>query len=155
DSLITLADSGARAPIRDLVNKSGFAVWALNEETLKIERAMVSHAFSTGVKPVYRLTTRLGRSIKATANHKFRVLEGWKRLDELNIGQRLALPRSINNSFNQSMTSAELALLAHLIGDGCTLPRHVIQYTTREKDLAELVASLAKEIFGSEVNPRI
>ena len=34
------------------------------------------------------------------------------------------------------MTDDELALLGHLIGDGCTLPRHVIQYTTRKAAIA-------------------
>jgi replicative DNA helicase len=155
ESLVTMADTGAQVPIRDLVGKSGFAVWALNEETMQIERAIVSRAFSTGVKPVYRLTTRLGRTVRATANHKFRTFAGWQRLDELKIGERLAAPRELPSPYPQTMSDAELALAAHLIGDGCTLPRHVIQYTTREKDLAELVAGLAVEIFGGEVRPRI
>lgn len=155
ESLITLADSGARAPIRSLVGQTGFAVWALNEQTMKIERAVASRAFSTGVKPVYRLVTKLGRTIRATANHKFRAFDGWKRLDELAVGERLALPRLVPGSMTQTMTGAELALLGHLIGDGCALPRHVIQYTTRERDLAETVASLAVEVFGDEVRPRI
>lgn len=155
DSLVTMADTGAEVPIRELVGHSGFAVWALNEETLKIERAIVSRAFATGVKPTYQLTTKLGRSIKATGNHKFRTLDGWKRLDELETGERLALPRFIQSPASQSMTNAELALLGHLIGDGCMLPHHVIQYTTRERDLAETVFSLATEMFGREVKPRI
>ncbi|MEN3334730.1 MAG: replicative helicase, partial [Blastocatellia bacterium] len=155
ESLVTMADTGAQVPIRDLVGKSGFAVWALNEETMQIERAIVSRAFSTGVKPVYRLTTRLGRTIRATANHKFRTFAGWQRLDELSIGERLAAPRELPSPYSQTMSDAELALAAHLIGDGCTLPRHVIQYTTRETDLAELVAGLAVEVFGDEVRPRI
>src|SRR5437660_375578 len=54
-----------------------------------------------------------------------------------------------------TMTEAEVALLGHLIGDGCTLPRHVIQYTSKDRDLAELVAALATEVFGEEVRPRI
>ncbi len=53
------------------------------------------------------------------------------------------------------MTDAELALLGHLIGDGCTLPRHAIQYTTREPELAELVADLAREAFGERITPAI
>jgi replicative DNA helicase len=53
------------------------------------------------------------------------------------------------------MSEAELALLGHLIGDGCTLPRHAIQYTTREKDLAETVAALATHVFGNDIIPRI
>jgi replicative DNA helicase len=155
ESLVTLAVSGAQVPIRELAGKSGFQVWALNEATNKLEPALVSCAFATGAKPVFRLTTRLGRSIRATANHKFKTFAGWKRLDELRIGERLAVPRLLENPAAQSMSNEELALLGHLIGDGCTLPRHTIQYTTREKDLAELVAELALKVFGKEVNPRI
>jgi replicative DNA helicase len=92
ESLITLADTGEEIPISALEGKADFAVWALNETAMKIERATASRAFSTGVKPVYRLTTRLGRSIRATANHKFRAFEGWLRLDQINTGQRLAAP---------------------------------------------------------------
>jgi replicative DNA helicase len=93
DSLVTLADSGIQVPIKELVGKSGFKVWALNEGTMKLEKAAVSNAFSTGRKPVLRLTTRLGRAIRATGNHKFLTISGWQRLDELKIGTRIALPR--------------------------------------------------------------
>lgn len=93
DTLITLADSGRRVPLRDLVGRSGFAIWALNEQTWQIEPAIASRSFSTGVKPVFRLTTRLGRTIRATANHPFRAFGEWKRLDELAIGDRIAMPR--------------------------------------------------------------
>jgi len=155
DSLITLADSGVQVPIRELVGKSGFAVWALNQSTMQLERAIVSHAFSTGIKPVFTLKTRLGRKIRATANHKFLTINGWKRLDELNLKEHLCLPRHLPSSGKQTMTYAEVALLGHLIGDGCTLPRHAIQYTTREIDLAENVAFLAREVFGDSIIPKI
>ena len=53
------------------------------------------------------------------------------------------------------MSVDEIALLGHLIGDGCTLPRHAIQYTTHELELAETVANLATSVFGNKVVPRI
>uniref|UniRef100_B8HS23 Replicative DNA helicase n=1 Tax=Cyanothece sp. (strain PCC 7425 / ATCC 29141) TaxID=395961 RepID=B8HS23_CYAP4 len=155
DSLITLADTGKQVPLRQLIGQSGFAVWALNQSTLKLERAIVSHAFATGTKPVFRLQTALGRAIRATGNHKFLTITGWKRLDELQPGERIALPRKIPSPDLQLMDDHELALLGHLIGDGCTLPRHSIQYTTRELDLAEMVSSLATKVFGKSLNPRI
>jgi replicative DNA helicase len=155
DSLVTLADTGERVPIRDLVGKKNFRVWALNEKTWELEKAVVTNAFSTGVKPVFKLTTGLGREIRATANHKFYTFRGWRRLDELTADDRLAVPRQIENPAVQTMSDAEIALLAHLIGDGCTLPRHAIQYTTREKDLAETVARLANEVFGELIEPKI
>jgi replicative DNA helicase len=76
-------------------------------------------------------------------------------LDNLSPGDYIAVPRIIGSPAQQTMTNAELALLGHLIGDGCTLPRHAIQYTTREKDLAEMVVALARDRFGGEVAPRI
>ncbi len=135
DSLVTLADTGVQVPICELSGKSNFAVWALNEATMKLERAVVSNAFATGVKPVFRLKTRLGRTIRATGNHKFLTIHGWQRLDQLRMGDRIALPRCLPSPSVQSMSKAEIALLGHLIGDGCTLPRQVMQYTTREEEL--------------------
>ncbi len=155
ESLVTMADTGERIAIKDLVGKKDFRVWALNERTWGLEKAVVTNAFCTGTKFVFKMKTRLGREIRATANHKFYSFNGWKRLDELRVGERIALPREIPNETAQTMTNDELALLAHLIGDGCTLPRHSIQYTTREKDLAEIVADLANKVFGEEIKPKI
>ncbi|MBW4478021.1 MAG: replicative DNA helicase [Tolypothrix brevis GSE-NOS-MK-07-07A] len=155
DTLVTLASSGIRVPIRELVGKSGFEVWALNETTLKLQAATVNSAFSTGKKPVFNLTTQLGRSIRATGNHKFLTIQGWKRLDDCKLGDRLAIPRHIASSLYQTVTDSQLALLGHLIGDGCTLPRHTIQYTTREEDLAKIVTSLSLEVFGDAICPRV
>ncbi|MGY6530260.1 MAG: replicative DNA helicase [Cyanobacterium sp.] len=155
DSLVTMADSGEEIPIRDLAGKSDFAIWALNEKTMKMERALVSNAFCTGIKPIWQITTELGRTIKATANHKFLRYDGWQRLDCLQKGDRISMPRFLPNPQTQTITNDELALLGHLIGDGCTLPSHSIQYTTRELDLAHMVVKLATKIFGNEIKPNI
>ena len=155
ETLIYLPDEGQHVPIRDLVGKTGFRVTSLNTETWKLEPGLVTNSFCTGVKPVYRLTTQLGRSIRLTANHKVLTIAGWKRLDKLAPGEHIALPRTLPEPATQTMSNAELALLGHLIGDGCTLPRHAIQYTTKDLELATLVATLASEVFGSEVSPRV
>ncbi len=103
DTLIPLPDEGRRMPLRELEGKSGFAVWAMDPDTFKLRRAEVSRAFTTGVKPVFRLTTRLGRMIRATANHRFFTLDGWRRLDELGEGDRVALPRRYPQQTAESM----------------------------------------------------
>ena len=56
----------------------------------------LTNAFCTGMKPIFRLTTKLGRTIRATGNHKFRTFDGWRRLDELELGRSLALPRELS-----------------------------------------------------------
>ncbi len=60
---------------------------------------------------------------------------------------RIALPRRLPGSIQETMDGDELALLGHLIGDGCTLPSHAIQFTTHELELAETVAALAIDCF--------
>ncbi len=152
---VYLPDLGTYRPIAQLVGQSDFRVLALNAETWQLEPCRVSNAFATGCKPVYRMTTRLGRSIRATANHQFLTINGWRRLDALSAGMRIAVPRRVPSPTQATMSDEELALLGHLIGDGCTLPSHAIQYTTHELELAETVASLATAVFGDAVVPRI
>ena len=85
ESLVYLPDEGIYRPIEQLVGLKGFRILALNTETWLIEPAIVTNAFSTGNKPVYRLTTHMGHTIRATANHKFLTKQGWLRLDALTI----------------------------------------------------------------------
>jgi replicative DNA helicase len=91
ETLIPLPDEGTARPIRDLVGQRGFRVLSFNPDTQQLEPQVVSHAFATGVKPVYELSTRLGNVIRATANHPFLTLRGWVRLDALSVGDQLAV----------------------------------------------------------------
>lgn len=155
DSLVYLPETSERVPIRDLENKSGFSVLAMNADTWKMEPRRAAACFTTGTKPVFRLTTKTGRTIRATANHKFLTVNGWKRLDQLEVGEYISTPRLLPDVGTPSLSDARLALLGHLIGDGCVLPRHAIQYTTNDLGMAELVAGVATEVFCDSVRPRI
>jgi replicative DNA helicase len=105
ETLIYLPDEGVYRRIDQLVGQSGFNVLALNTETWRLEPRPVLRAFSTGTRPVYRMMTRLGRSIRATANHKFLTIQGWKRIDQLAIGMRLALPQHLHGSSSTTRSS--------------------------------------------------
>src|SRR6476659_4832131 len=93
ETRIYLPDTGTYVPIRDLVGKSGFHVLAVDQGWWRMFPKKVTRAFATGRKPVFRMVTQLGRSIRATANHKCLTIEGWQRLDALKPGDRIALPR--------------------------------------------------------------
>jgi len=108
DSLVFLPDTGGYARINSLVGKEDTTVLALNTATWQLEPKKVLNAFCTGTKQTFNLTTALNRTIAATGNHKFLTIDGWKRLDELQVGERLALPRSLPSSKNNTMSSDEL-----------------------------------------------
>ncbi|MCZ7541380.1 MAG: DNA polymerase III subunit alpha [Anaerolineae bacterium] len=64
-------------------------------DRLALRPGPVTQVMANGVKPVYRLTTQLGRQITATANHPFYTFDGWRLLGELSTGDAIAVPRRI------------------------------------------------------------
>ncbi len=86
---------------------------------LQLRVAPVSAGLRSGVQRVFRLRTRLGRRIDATANHPLLTLEGWRELGELEPGARIAVPRRLPRPLgNTAMPDHEVVLLAALIADG-------------------------------------
>ena len=72
-----------------------------------------------GIKPVYRVVTRLGKKIETTITHPFLTIEGWRSLGTLQVGNKIAVPRQIKVTGNKAIPEAKIKLLAYLIGDGC------------------------------------
>ncbi|MFC1625498.1 replicative DNA helicase [Patescibacteria group bacterium] len=91
------ADSGKMVEIKTLVGKSRFRTLALDGD-LKLVKTKVSRVFPSGRKMVYKLVLKSGREIKASGNHPFYKLCGWERLDNLQIGDRVAVPRLTNSN---------------------------------------------------------
>ena len=72
-----------------------------------------------GIKPVYRVTTSLGRKIETTLTHPFLTVRGWCSLGSLKIGNKVAVPRQVKAFGDRTIADAKIKLLAYLIGDGC------------------------------------
>jgi len=97
DTLVSTAEGPV--PIRELA-ESGSAdivvdVRALGTSSNLLQmgtmRARATRVWKTGVKPVLRLVTRSGYSIKATADHRFLTPSGWRALEQLTVGDRVLL----------------------------------------------------------------
>jgi replicative DNA helicase len=95
ETKVYLPDEGVYRTMAELVGTTGFRVMAIDTKTWKLEPREVTSAFSTGVKSVFRLTTRSGQTVRATGNHKFLAFDGWRRLEELAVGSHIALPREL------------------------------------------------------------
>ncbi|UDY34371.1 replicative DNA helicase [Dermatobacter hominis] len=93
------ADTNEEVSLGELV-RSGerdVPVWSLGDDW-KMVPATLTHAFPSGTKPAFRLQLASGRRVEATANHPFRTVLGWRRLDELAPGSRIAVPRRFGPS---------------------------------------------------------
>ncbi|HTE59487.1 MAG TPA: replicative DNA helicase [Solirubrobacteraceae bacterium] len=58
----------------------------------ELRRSRVSAAIRSGIQPVFRLTTALGRSVDASGNHPFLTAAGWRELRQLRPGVGIAAP---------------------------------------------------------------
>jgi replicative DNA helicase len=117
ESQVFLPDEGTYASIAELVGREGLRVLALNEATWRFEPRQILRAFSTGRKPVYWLSTRLGRTIRATGNHKFLAYDGWRRLDDLATSMRIAVPLAASSPLRPRLAAA-VAAANHDCGPG-------------------------------------
>ncbi len=151
DSLIMRADTGELIKIKELAQKKDqvpIPVYSLTKD-MKLTIQPLIKAFSSGYKKTYKLLLRSGRTIKASANHPFYKLSGWKSLEDLRIGDKIAIPRNLC-PLNSEVTlkDRELILLAHLLGDGCILPKQPFHYTSADPENINVVAESAGNLFG-------
>lgn len=153
NTLITRADTGERIPIRNLVGQRNVPVFSLNDQW-RLEPQIIKKVFSNGIKQIFELKTRSGRSIKASANHPFLTVKGWQRLEALGVGERLALPRQLSPAQPTApLSDDELILLAHLMGDGCVLRNQPVHYTSADPENIKIVGEIAGRLFG--IMPRV
>ena len=94
DTRILRADTGAEVSIKELVDSGAkdVPVWALDEKCRYVSRPL-THAFPTGNRAVYTVTTSSGKTVRATENHPFLTYSGWMPLGEIMPGDRIAVPR--------------------------------------------------------------
>jgi replicative DNA helicase len=144
------ADTNAEVTLGELVDRGirDVPVWSLDDR-FRLVPATLTHAFSSGVKPVFRMRLASGRTIEATSSHRFRTVDGWVQLDELGVGSRIAVPRRLDRpDMLTPMDPDEIVLLAHLLGDGCVLPRQPIHYTSADEENLRAVDDAAWRRFG-------
>ncbi len=96
ETRILRADTGAEVTIGELASSGerDVTVWALNDGLRYTKRTM-THAFSTGTRPVFALVTASGKTVRATGNHPFLTPSGWRALSELSAGDRVAVARHV------------------------------------------------------------
>lgn len=139
DTRVLRSDTGAETTMGELFEQGAqdVPVWSLGDDMRFVERHL-THVFSTGVKPVYRLTLASGKTLRATANHPFFTHTGWKGLGELAVGDRLGVPRHVNGpsawthwSDEQVIEAASTAPVLGVPSEVFSLPKEQIRLFLR------------------------
>jgi replicative DNA helicase len=146
---ILRADTGAEITLGDLLvsGERDVSVWSLDERLRLVPRIM-THAFPSGVKEVFRVRLTSGREVQATANHPFLTFGGWCSLGDLKAGSRVAVPRTAPAPLDVRETpEPELVMLAHLLGDGSFVRNQPIRYASNDEANLAAVTEAARH-FG-------
>lgn len=125
--------TGSLRSIKDLVQSQSGHIASLDKNWTLAPKSP-SHFIADGIKPTFKLTTSLGKEIEATAVHPLLTIKGWKRLEELKAGDRIATPRSLPYFGKKSWPEHELIALAYFIGDGC-LTKSNPSFTNTNSDI--------------------
>jgi len=148
DTTVALAD-GRHVPIAELVGTQPDVV-AMGPDG-KLARATSDKVWLVGKRPVFEVTLASGRRIRCTAKHRLFAADGWRRLEDLAIGDRLAITRRLPEPVSPTRwPDTRVALLGQMIGDGSYLKQQPMRYTTESEDNAAAVTAGAVEL-GAEV----
>lgn len=145
DSEIVLAD-GRVSTIEEICKSKSAKLLTLSSD-LKLQQTEPSNFIDDGIKPVFKVTTRLGRSVETTLSHPFLTFNGWKKLKDLATGEKIAVPRKINLFGTKALRNCEVKILAYLIGDG-SLTQAKIGFTNTNPAIQEDFTQAVTEFGG-------
>ena len=149
ETRILRADTGSEVSLGELMasGERNVPVWSLDEQLRLVPRIM-THAFPSGTKEVFRVRLTSGREVQATANHPFLTFGGWYSLGDLKAGSRVAVPRTAPAPLDVRETpEPELVMLAHLLGDGSFVRNQPIRYASNDEANLAAVTEAARH-FG-------
>jgi len=115
DTLITLND-GRQVPIKDL-QTDDHDILCLDER-LKMRSSAKSDFFKRWVEEVLKVTLRSGKQITLTPEHPLLTVTGWKPVEALSAGSRIATPRTVPSFGEHILPEHEAKLLAYLLAEG-------------------------------------
>jgi replicative DNA helicase len=115
DAEIVMED-GSIETIESIYRGSRQRMLTLDDSTLEFSLVEPSAYIDDGIKPAFRVTTRLGRSIETTVTHPFRTFSGWQPLGELAPGDRIAVPARINVFGKNRARDCDVKLLGYALG---------------------------------------
>jgi DNA polymerase-3 subunit alpha len=143
---IIAAENGEPVTVEELFKNRTLAQTTFScAENGKIVKTKIKDVVFNGKRPVYKLKTNLGRKITATSNHPFLTFKGWKNLEDLHIGERIALPRIIPLKTNNQWEPHKIIVLAGIISEGNTChPSGIYFYNDSRVMVEDFVVNLQK-----------
>ncbi|QFP78007.1 DNA polymerase III subunit alpha [Deinococcus sp. AJ005] len=106
----------------------------------RLELRPTGQFFDNGIKPVFKVKTALGRELTATGNHPLLTLDGWRNVEDLAAGDRIAAPARLPELGVESWPEYQAGLLGWILAEGNTNhPHGAYLYSQSETQVADMV----------------
>lgn len=148
DTVIKQRSHGESRTIKELYDSTSQynkmrRIRCVNETTRELQYDPIKEVIYSGKKPVYEVTTNFGYKIKSTMQHRFFTQEGWKRLEELSVGDTVYVNGAVaykdkewlNKQYNVLNKSQEE------IAELCGASKHTIRKWVRKYNLQKDLGS--------------
>ncbi|MBK1727382.1 DNA polymerase III subunit alpha [Halorhodospira neutriphila] len=151
DTRLIEAHTGERVTVAELFRqRRPFSVHAEAADGKLVPRPVTDVVWN-GRKPVFELRTAQGRRIRATAGHRFRTWAGWRRLEALAVGDRVATARRLPVDAQERWPAHELIVLAGLLAEGNTCHPGTLYFYGNDAALVEDFAAAASRFPNTVV----
>jgi DNA polymerase-3 subunit alpha len=144
DTEIYDASTGRLVRIADLYERRASlgSVATCDVQTLRLGHGQVLDVMDNGIKPVFRLRTESGREIVATGNHPLLLVDGWRHLESIAVGDHIAVPRVLPSGARAAWAPHEVIALGHLLAEGnLGHPSGVYYYNQDESAVVDFIAA--------------
>lgn len=131
-------------------------ILSLNKESMKLEEKVISKFIRRDGDPLYEITTRTGKKVRATGCHPVMVFREGKVqstiIKKLKDGDLIATPRKID--IDGKEFDPQLArLLGYIIGDGY-IAKDRIEFINKDQEIIEDFKDIIKSLFNVEIKER-
>lgn len=121
DTEVVLADGSVRTIAEIVRDEDRTGVLSLDEPSGRMVPTEPTQFWDNGLKECFALTTRTGRRVVTTANHKYLTQDGWKELSEVKVEDYVAVPKRIPVFGTTEVEEARVKFLAYMLAEGCTV----------------------------------
>lgn len=128
-----LLSDGAYMPLADVIKNGRKDIITFNEDSRQFEVGVVNAYWDNGAKPVYKVTTKTGRTVTTTKNHPFLTPDGWRELGGLVLGDFIAVPKITPVFGEADLPEYIVRLLAYFITEGYT--KTYAGFTTADRNI--------------------
>jgi replicative DNA helicase len=114
------------------------------------------HAWvDSGIKPCFRVTTRTGRAVEVTGHHPFLTAQGWQPLHDIQVGDRIGVPRTVECFGKDESWPVNLVrLLGYYIAEGALTGSTPSITNTDQEIVADYCSAVTQHFPGIRIRQR-